>query len=193
MGWTDTRPDLLDALHQALEAGDRDLVVELAWAAWNEPLALYAIDCGVEPHDVGDLLQDVFARILEGWEHFDGRDLRAWLFVVTRFETRTWLTRRRREGRQRSLKWSAALALARESAEAAQRTELVRVLDVVESFDETSRAVFVAAFLYEHTDREAVEYILHKTGMRLSPDAYRWRKSRIRDRVRTLLEGGRNV
>jgi DNA-directed RNA polymerase specialized sigma24 family protein len=179
------------ALAEATARRDLDAASPLAWTVWYRPLANFLLRSGVERGELDDAMQDIFARMVAGWEGFDGSHLGGWLFALARYEALTRRTERRRElVRTERLRELSAQRPA--AVDPTERHDLRETLDAVRALLDPLDALIYDALGGGLDDRETADEAERRFGTRLTPASIRCRRCRLRKRLTGLLAEGRN-
>jgi DNA-directed RNA polymerase specialized sigma24 family protein len=177
------------ALVEALERRQLDAVLPLAWQVWYRPLAGFLLRHGVAPSELEDAMQDLFARMVEGWERFDGANLAGWLYSLARYETLTRRTERRREEVRERLRRGQMDASTALPADPHVQREVGAVLARLREGLGPVDALIYDALGQGLDDTETAAEAQRRLGVRLTPAGIRNRRYRLRKELVAVLEG----
>lgn len=177
-------------LAAAIARRDLQTVVSLAWAAYYAELAELCRCRGIADDQIADVVQDTFARVVEGFAKFNGERFSGWLFDIARYTILTYRKARSRAAARESAHVPdlpdegagplAALVAAREY----RKVEAAAAL-----LDPADRLIFEG--LCEGVpDATVAERIERALGQAVSPNYVAQRRFRIRKRLAAKLQEG---
>jgi DNA-directed RNA polymerase specialized sigma24 family protein len=177
--------DLRSRLECAVVRRSLEEALPLAWELFAIELARCVRSQGFREEDAADVLADAFADVLVGWARFDGEDLEGWVRTLVWYRMQTAKRKAKREAERRS-----ALPV---PDEAYAMEDPVHIADVdarlktyLRELDEVNRMIL------DHADGATelaalVSMIERSHGVKLTREAIRARRKRMRDEVRALL------
>ncbi len=176
-----------DPLDVAVQRRDLGRTIEVAWERYAPRLLFYFRCRGLPLCEAQELVQGVFASVVEGWSNFDGRCFRGWLWSYARFSCLDAL--RARERRQEIARTPEVYRrlLGQAAAEPDIAADLRSISELlIAALEPIEHAVFLATVCLEMRGREVSDFVLDVTGTRLSDVAIRKRRSRMKGQIAAL-------
>jgi DNA-directed RNA polymerase specialized sigma24 family protein len=174
-------------LRTAVRDGDLDRVVALLAALYGGLLLVRTNEFGVPMDDVDDVIQDAFARLVEGWPTFDGQNVVGWLLTLLDYELLTYARDATRRGRVVRALDRVARPPADELVDPVAYADTVRLLAAIrDGLDGPGQAIF-DALGQGITDQQLQGRILVDHGQELTIGAICNRRSRLRELVMERL------
>lgn len=158
-------------------------VVPLAWRVHGPSLRAFFLQRGFSGEESDELLQEVFALMVENWQRFDGRSLGGWLVTFARYEAlRVRRSSRRRLERQ--ARYLARFEASYEMSDPVQLTETSRAIFVVVRAESPENRLIFWMSVEQGLSPAEIAAQLHPPR---SPQAVRNRLHRIRSQIRDAL------
>lgn len=177
-------------LASAVARRDLQAVVDLAWAAYYAELVDLCRHRGIAPDQVDDVVQDTFARVVEGFTKFDGERFSGWFFEIARYTILTY-----RKDRSRALT-RGAFEVPEQPGRAALPLEALisaREYREVEAamalLDPVDRLIF-SGLCERISDSVVAQRIERALGHAVSTNYVAQRRFRLRKRLAAKLQEG---
>jgi DNA-directed RNA polymerase specialized sigma24 family protein len=172
-----------EELRTALRERNLTRVIQLSWGCYQRQLEVILLARQVPRELCAEAVNEVFTRFLESWSIFQGEDTGPYLRTIALHVASEVHRYRGRMGQQdeedvldeRSLKQMEDQVL------------LHQVVTLIQGLEQVDRCVFTACEMQGLTQAEAVETVFRLSRTRLSPDAIRNRRYRIRALVQELI------
>jgi DNA-directed RNA polymerase specialized sigma24 family protein len=176
-------------LQRALAQGDREVVIQLCWNLYNQPLFLRIITTGIPADQAEDVLQEVFSLLHREYETVQGPRLRGWLRTMTDYECLRHIQANQR-ARQHQGSLSAGLDQAplgrvpvQPDTLAEQRGGVRAALDFLDGLPPWEAALLESTLLEHRSVQETLDWLFERFGRRMDREALFRRRHRLRKRL----------
>jgi DNA-directed RNA polymerase specialized sigma24 family protein len=149
------------------------------WIATSARVFAYFVRFGVPEDHADDLVQEVFAVVMDQYHRFDGGNAHAWVFTLARYELLSWRARAKRSA-PRSNELQDIVPVEPDSERRLQEMELVAAREAFRCELDEANAMILDHLGSDVLDDELLDRIADATSQRLSLGALRDRRLRLR-------------